>query len=232
LPHEPPDPTRGLRVVLAILALAVAAILFMVGQLRGDVPVTAPCLVRPGVTAILGKSRTGKTTLALKELHGYAHRALIFDPRASEALDAVPTLTSRAEVRRHFANSAGRWIRTVRTFDLGLYSWLAASVAHWRGVVWVMDDAHSLFSDPLIAEKAIEVGVGGRHMGGRLGVELWVITHRPVMVPAAIRSQVNTIHTFRQTGPLDLAELARWCGEDFAERASQLGDYQHITGDV
>jgi len=189
-----------------------------------------PCMVRPGVTAYLGLSRTGKSTLALKHLRQSAARALIFDPRASETMDAVPALHNRGDVMRFFAkHSSGKWMRTVRSHDSSLYAWLATTVPHWRGVTWVIDDAHSLLSVPAVHDAALEVGVGGRHMGGRMGVELWVITHRPYMLPADIRSQASRFYCFRQPSPGDLRYLAGWCGDDYAARVRQLPDFQFAT---
>lgn len=182
--------------------------------------------VRAGVTAFFGQPETGKTTLMRRELARYARRALIFDPSGSASLDLFPPLTTAAGVR-HFLtwHSAGCWVRTVRTADLALYDWLAASVDHWRGVVWVVDDAHTLLTRPAVLAAAERVAIAGRHMGGGLGVELWVVAHRPMFLAATIRAMVLRIYSFAQAEPLDLKYLRERAGEAFSRGVAQLAGH-------
>lgn len=184
-------------------------------------------LVRPGVTCFFGQTFTGKTTLMCEQLEREAARALVFDPSGSKALDAYPALHSLAGFRQFMAlSSAGRWARTVRTADLATYAAIARSVKHWRGVVWVLDDANALLEDPTILDSAKAVATAGRHMGHRAGVELWVIAQRPMFVHPTIRSQAQRIFSFAQAEPADLKYLQERGGAPFAECVRRLEGHQ------
>lgn len=186
-------------------------------------------MIRAGVTAFFGQSMTGKTTLMLRELEAYGQRALIFDPQRDEKLNRFPALSSPHQVRAFFSSAdsyAPNWIRTVRG-ELELYEWLSRSVRHWKGIVWVIDDSPGLFSRlrPLKL-SASDVAIAGRHMGQGAGVELWVVAHRPINLPADVRSQVTRIRSFAQNEPRDLEYLSEKAGRAFAERVSQLRGHQ------
>lgn len=185
--------------------------------------------VRANVTAYFGLSLTGKTTRMARELAGYARRGLVFDPSDSEALDHWPALTTAAEVRRFLVReSAGTWIRTVRTADLELYDWLARTVEHWRGVVWVLDDASKLLRRQPIRDAAVQVATAGRHMGGRQGVELWIVAHRPTFIEPDIRFAVERLRVFRLPDPADLDFVRGRTGTDFAARVARLTGHQCV----
>lgn len=189
------------------------------------------CLVRPGVTLVLGKTYTGKSTLIRRELtkRPSGSRAFIFDPAASDALDGLPEIRTRSGARRFLTGDASRggWIRAVRFADPLDYAWLASTVNAWRGVTWVLDDAARLMRLEAIRDAAAIVAVSGRHMGGGAGVELWCVCHRPTNVHPDVRAQIERVYSFTQTEPRDVAQLADWCGSEFASRVAALppGDW-------
>lgn len=185
--------------------------------------------MRAGVTAFFGRSGTGKTSLMLRELIAYGHRALIFDPQRDEKLDRFPALSSASHVRGFFASADSYgpdWIRVVRG-DLQLYEWVASSVKYWRGVVWVLDDSPGLFARcHALKLTASDVAIAGRHMGQGAGVELWAVAHRPVHLPTDVRSAVTRIRSFAQDEPRDLKYLAEKAGPTFAETVGRLRNHQ------
>lgn len=160
----------------------------------------------------------------LRELRAYGRRALVFDPRRSSVLDGIPALTTPAGVRQFFArhSSPASWIRTVRFQDRAAYDWLAGTVRHWRGVVWVLDDCQLLIRRPVVLDAAVEVATTGRGMGDGAGVELWVLAQRPLFLPTDVRFAVERIRTFRQTLAADLDYLAQLAGRDFARATAGL----------
>lgn len=188
-------------------------------------------VIRPGVTFVFGQTYTGKTTLMRRELEARPHkRALIFDPSCAEALDGIPELASRAACKSFMMGerSRGSWLRVVRFTDSEDWSWLAGTARHWRGVSWVLDDGRALMELDPVATMASLVALQGRHFGGRTGVELWFVGHRPSDAPPIIRAQVSAVYSFRQREPRDLEILTQWAGSDFAKQVQGLADHRCI----
>lgn len=184
------------------------------------------CRVHPGVTAIIGKSFCGKSTLARDRVSEMGGRWIVFDSQKSEAWNRFVAIESVAEAYKFLGGEASRgarWVRVIRLESIAAYESLAQTAAYWRGVRWLIDDAGRLMHSSIMADALTDVATTGRHKGEGAGVELWVCAHRAMEIPRAVRSQFERVIAFRQDEPDDLKKLAERTGSDFASQLPALG---------
>lgn len=189
------------------------------------------CRVTPGVTAVIGKGWTGKSTELCKRIDGEPARWLVYDSQGSAAFDSFARLESVADAFEFLSGegSAGAsWVRVVRLDSVTAYEVLTQTVQHWRGVRWVVDDAGRLIGSKIIREAMEDVATTGRHKAEGAGVELWVACHRATELSTSIRAQLDRVLAFYQDDPDAIAKLAERCGASFTDKLSNLSVGQFV----
>ncbi len=183
------------------------------------------CRVTPGVTAVIGKGWTGKSTELCKRIKGTPARWLVYDSQGSAAFDGFPCLETVADAFAFLSGegSAGAsWVRVVRLDSMAAYEALTQTVQHWRAIRWVVDDAGRLIGSKTIREAMEDVATTGRHKAAGAGVELWVACHRATELSTSIRAQLDHVLAFYQDDPDAIAKLAERCGTALTDRLSSL----------
>ena len=183
------------------------------------------CRVTPGVTAVIGKGWTGKSTELAKRIKGERARWLVYDSQGSAALDFFPRLETVADAFAFLSGQASAvpsWVRVVRLDSIVAYEALTQTVQHWRAVRWVVDDAGRLIGSKPIREAMEDVATTGRHKAEGAGVELWVACHRATELSTSIRAQLDNVLAFYQDDPDAIAKLAERCGASFTDKLSKL----------
>lgn len=189
------------------------------------------CRVTPGVTAVVGKGWTGKSTELAKRIAQTPARWLVYDSQGSAAFDRFPCLESVADAFSFLSGDGSArsdWIRVIRFDSLVAYEALTQTVQHWRGVRWVVDDAGRLIGSKVIREAMEEVATTGRHKAEGAGVELWVACHRATELTTSIRAQLDHVLAFYQDDPDAIAKLAERCGDPLTEKLSSLSVGQYV----
>lgn len=183
------------------------------------------CRVTSGVTALIGKGWSGKSTELARRISDEPARWLVFDSQGSAALDSFPQLHDVGSVFAFLSSqesARASWVRVLRFESRAAYEVLAQTSPYWRGVRWVLDDVGRLIGSRLIRDAMEDVATCGRHKAEGAGVELWVACHRATELTTQIRAQLDRVIAFYQDDPDALKKLAERCGTSFVEKLSTL----------
>lgn len=186
------------------------------------------------VTLFCGQTQSGKSTLALWLALREHARTVVLDSARSRVFDRIAPggqFASWREMREWIAGpglNMPRWCIALRSKNPDDYARMLADSENLCGVLVLCDETHKLCRMPGVREPLELVALTGAHYGGGLGVGLYMVTQRATGVPINVRSQAERVVSFKQREPADLKWLAEWCGEEFAEKVSQLDTHSHL----
>jgi len=193
---------------------------------------------------ILGKTHTGKSTLAKAEVRTLVktHRVIALDltdewsqqgrKRAgvdlgplkkritAAALAADPSVIVAPQLSLAVVPTSQTSISAARAFELIVRLQKLSPFP----IVLALDEAHVWA--PHATALYNDAATLGRHWGG--GMALISISQRANRVPLTVRSQSSRIISFTQDEPADVDGLAAKTGRDFAEAASRLPPHSFI----
>lgn len=184
-----------------------------------------PALVNRHVRLVLGKTGSGKTTLARQFVKGLP-RALIIDNGFCEfpavqflnVQDLHDYLDGYGGPGGNFRASFTPLRRDVPT----LFQW-AREIGNAEEMTLVLEECDR-FPTAESAPAFEELVQRGRHYG----VHLLGLTTHPYAVNIDLRRQATEIYTFRQHEPNDLRWLAAVMTPDALDAVQRLGDYEFI----
>lgn len=184
-----------------------------------------PALISRNVRLILGKTGSGKTTLA-RQFVKKLPRALIVDNGFCEfpAQQFLTIQDLHAYLDEHGA--AGGNFRAsftpLRRDVPYLFQW-AREIGNAEEMTLVLEECDR-FPTPESAAGFEELVQRGRHYG----VHLLGLTTHPYAVNIDLRRQATEIYTFRQHEPNDLRWLAAVMTPDALAEVQRLADYEYI----
>lgn len=187
------------------------------------------------IIVYIGKRGAGKTTAMRARMEGES-RIIAHDPMGQFG-DLLPSSRSR----QGFVDL----IRLQEEEDTGIKAALfsgqegdlefacrAATIVAQRanlrdsdGTLLVLDEADFGLSAAAPSPSIRDAISYSRHY--RLSILLGA--RRPASIPRLFTSQATEIICFRLTEPRDLKYVAEYCGSEFAEQVSQLGQYESLT---
>lgn len=183
------------------------------------------CLVKRDVRLILGKTGSGKTTLA-RQLVRALPRCLILDNGFQEFTARHFTDISQLHDHLDINAVAGEEFKAAFTplksqYDT-LFRW-AVEVGNEEAITLVLEECDR-FPTPASAALFDEIVQRGRHYG----VNLLALTTFPYAVNIDLRRQATEIFTFRQHEPADIKWLSAVMPGEAISQVQQLGDYEYL----
>jgi superfamily II DNA or RNA helicase len=184
-----------------------------------------PALLNRNVRLILGKTGSGKTTLARQFVTGLP-RALILDNGFCE-FPAVPFLNIQ-DLHAYLDANGGQGgnfragFTPLRAQVATIFQW-AREIGNAEEMTLVLEECDR-FPTPESALYFEELVQRGRHFG----VHLLGLTTHPYAVDIDLRRQATEIFTFRQHEPADLKWLSAVMTPEALDQVMTLGDYEYI----
>jgi hypothetical protein len=184
-----------------------------------------PCLLNRDVRLILGKTGSGKTTLARRFVRALP-RALILDNGFLEYPAVHFTDINELHSYLDAAGSKGGNFRAgftpIRSQYSTLFTW-AREIGAAEEMTLVLEecDRFPTIEAQLQFEEIVQ---RGRHYG----VNVLALTTFPYAVDIDLRRQATEIYTFRQHEPQDLKWLSAVMAGDTLNDVMNLGDYEYL----
>lgn len=184
-----------------------------------------PSLVNRDVRLILGKTGSGKTTLA-RQFVRQLPRALILDSGFCEfPADNFATMRQLHEHLDAHGGAGGRFRASYTPLkkDVStLFRW-ARELGRPEEITLVLEECDR-FPTAESAAGFEELIQRGRHYG----VNMLCLTTHPYAVDIDLRRQATEIFSFRQHEPADIKWLSSVMPAAVVEKISGLGDYEYI----
>ncbi len=184
-----------------------------------------PCLTKRDVQLILGKTGSGKTTLARQLVRGL-NRCIILDNGFQEF--TAPHFTDIAALHDYLDINAiaGEDFKAAFTPLKSQYETLfrwALEIGNEEAITLVLEECDR-FPTPASADIFEEIVQRGRHYG----VNLIALATFPFNVNIDLRRQATEICTFQQHEPADIKWLSAVMPGEAIDQVQQLGDYEFL----
>ena len=184
-----------------------------------------PALLNRLVRLILGKTGSGKTTLA-RQFVKTLPRALILDNGfcefPAESFLNIEDLHNYLDENGAVGGNFRAGFTPLRAQVSTLFQW-ARELGNAEEMTLVLEECDR-FPTPESALYFEELVQRGRHFG----VHLLGLTTHPYAVDIDLRRQATEIYTFRQHEPADLKWLSAVMNPEILDQVTALGDYEYL----
>jgi DNA helicase HerA-like ATPase len=204
----------------------------------------------PRIVAVVGKSGTGKTTLAGAMARASSRRLVVIvstyqDPAYLQFLDSRKTrsLAIYSGARHLTGDDIADTLRSgyrylfIAIYDLGpdeARDWIDALIPALEAVgnlAMFIDEAHRFCRHEYVPPRILQLGRWARS----IGIDIVFVTHRLTDLSPDIRSVLTYLVMFQTDEPRDVAELSLRLGiprDDGARLLRDLTDWQHVVYDL
>lgn len=185
-------------------------------------------LSKADVRVFLGKSGSGKTSLALDQLRAFK-RVLIFDPNGEDQhARGAQVATTKAQLV-NLISIPGPARITWRGFD-GMddedaFEWGNRCAMAGEGFAVFWDEVDRFAVNGRLPPYARRMVNGGRHRG----LAIFAAARRPLRVPRDLTAAATAINAFRFTEPADLDYMAGYVGRSHADQLPGLADHHFLA---
>jgi hypothetical protein len=188
--------------------------------------------VLPGHVLILGRKRSGKTTLA-SALLARRSRVLVVDPhREYSRMGVTVEVRSPEALQRAMHQSEGHWRFSYfsdmlavehKGSELEEFSFLCRAAYEIGDCTFCVEEAH-WFCDPWRIPLDFEhlIKNSGHAGEGERPVELVIVSQQPANIHSLCRSEASELYCFTIQEPNHVDWLRKYVSPDFAERARTL----------
>lgn len=185
-------------------------------------------LNRADVRAYLGKTSSGKSTLARHQAKAFS-RVLVFDPNGEDEWAEGAILCAHREYLVNLCRRPGPlricWrSEGLKAGDVDHFEWANRCALAAEDLVVVWDEVDLYTTPGTLPPYAKRIVNAGRHAGLRL----FALCRRPHMMNRSLSAQANRIMAFRSTEPRDLAYFRDHLGPEAAAAIPGLADYHAV----
>lgn len=179
-----------------------------------------------GITIVLGRARSGKSTWAGKAISRYRGEVIVWDPKA-EFDELAGRWDFAGDVRSFLRRRAtGKRLKRVRVWGSEpdfetLCTWLRAACRAGENPkrVFVVDEAHLVVTPNLRRTSAYAELV---MLHRRWNLDLVVISWRPYALATALRSSCETLVLFSMIEARSLKWVEEQCGSELSSKLPKL----------